>query len=97
MTVGEVAQGLFTNSPKWGTIIISKQTTIMTRKANPFFTKAERETLIGWFMECLEDMDQLDEYPNMEQTLRSCNNSELKELCVDFMPSCLEDLARTAK
>ena len=33
-----------------------------------FITKAQREWLIAEYMEQLEEFDQLDEYPGMEET-----------------------------
>ena len=51
-----------------------------------FLTKAQREFLIDEYMEQLEEFDQLDEYPNMDETLRACGNVEFLTLCVEFMP-----------
>jgi hypothetical protein len=51
-----------------------------------FLTTAQREFLIGEYMEQLEEFDQLEEFPGMADTLRSCNNTEFYELIIDFMP-----------
>ena len=55
-----------------------------------FITKAQREWLIAEFMEQLEEFDQLDEYPGMEEDLRAMGNVQLIEMCVDFMPLIME-------
>ena len=54
----------------------------MTRWLN----KAQREFLIQEYMEQLEEFDQLDEYGDMDEVLRSCNNNEFYQLVVEFMP-----------
>ena len=62
--------------------------------AQYFLNKAQREWLIAEYMEQIEEFDQLDEFPEMEDTLRSCNNVELVTLCVDFMPAIMDFLPK---
>ena len=62
-----------------------------------FINKAQRAYLIDEYMEQLDEFGQLDEYPEMEETLKSCNNVELIELCVDFMPLIMRDMKRHFK
>lgn len=63
-------------------------------KTNYFLNKAQREFLIAEYMEQLEEFDQLDEYPNMDETLRACDNVELVNLCVEFMPLIMDFLPK---
>ena len=51
-----------------------------------FLTTNQREYLIKEYMEQLEEFDQLEEYGDMAETLRSCDNVEFYNLIVEFMP-----------
>ena len=62
-----------------------------------FINKAQRAYLIDEYMEQLDEFDQLDEYPGMEESLKSMNNVELIEMCVDFMPDIMKMMKRHFK
>ena len=59
----------------------------------PWITKRDRDILIEWYVDSMLDHDEdPDEVSEMEEYLRSLNNYLLLEMCIDFMPSCMEDL-----
>jgi len=62
-----------------------------------FINKAQRAYLIDEYIEQLDEFGQLDEYPGMEESLKSMNNVELIEMCVEFMPLIMEDMKRHFK
>ena len=51
-----------------------------------FLTTAQREFLISEYLEQLDEFGELEDYPEMEATLRSCNNTEFYQLIIEFMP-----------
>ena len=57
-------------------------------------TYEQRKVLIDWYIDCLEDMDR--EVEDTAEYLNQLGNPSLIKECVDFMPQCLEDLARLA-
>ena len=61
------------------------------KKANHWLTTAQRERLIGEYIETQEDLDEDTE--GTAERLRKLDNSKLIEECVAFMPECMEDLA----
>ena len=65
-----------------------------------FLTKAQREILIDWYIECLietesEFVDGSEEAERKQ--LSSMNNSHLHEYVQEMMPNCMEDLANMKK
>lgn len=66
---------------------------LLPKKISPWITKRDRDILIEWFVDSMLDHDEdPDEVSEMEEYLRSLNNYLLLEMCIDFMPSCMEDL-----
>ena len=66
---------------------------LLPKKISPWITKRDRDILIEWFVDSMLDHDEdPDEVSGMEKYLRSLNNYLLLEMCIDFMPSCMEDL-----
>lgn len=62
-----------------------------------FLTKAQRQILIDWYIECLIETD--SEFLNgseedERQSLASMNNSYLYEYVRDLMPECMKDLQK---
>ena len=62
-----------------------------------FITKAQREWLIAEYMEQLEEFDQLDEYPEMEEDLRKMGNVDLINECVGLMPLIIKYMPANLK
>lgn len=56
-------------------------------------TREDRKTLIDWYIDCLEDMDQ--EVGETAEFLNQLGNPSLIYECMQFMPDCLEDLKRS--
>ena len=66
---------------------------LLPKKISPWITKRDRDILIEWYVDSMLDHDEdPDEVSGMEKYLRSLNNYLLLEMCIDFMPSCMEDL-----
>ena len=61
------------------------------KKASHWLTTAQRERLIGEYIETQEDMG--EENGLTVEDLRKLDNAKLIEECVAFMPECMEDLA----
>ena len=51
-----------------------------------FLNAAQREFLIEEYMEQLKEFDQLEEYGDMADILRKCNNVEFYQHIIEFMP-----------
>ena len=51
-----------------------------------FLNAAQREFLIEEYMEQLKEFDQLEEYGDMADILRKCNNVEFYQYIIEFMP-----------
>jgi len=51
-----------------------------------FLTTAQREFLIEEYKEQLEEFEQLEEYGYVLEELRTYNNVDFLEMCIDFMP-----------
>ncbi len=55
--------------------------------------KRDRDILIEWYVDSMLDHDEdPDEVSGTEEYLRSLNNYLLLKMCINFMPSCMEDL-----
>ena len=61
------------------------------KKASHWLTTAQRERLIGEYIETQEDMGEDTE--DTFERLSKLDNAKLIEECVAFMPECMEDLA----
>ena len=59
-----------------------------------FLTKAQREFLIEEYKEQLEEFDQLEEYGYFLDELRTYNNVDFLNQCVEFMPIYGEPVGR---
>ena len=62
-----------------------------------FLTKAQRQILIDWYIDCLIDTESefVDGSEEAErQSLASMNNSYFYEYVQEMMPNCMEDLAK---
>ena len=62
-----------------------------------FLTKAQRQVLIDWYIDCLIDTESefVDGSEDAErQQLASMNNSYFYEYVQEMMPSCMKDLAK---
>jgi hypothetical protein len=62
-----------------------------------FLTKAQRQILIDWYIDCLIDTESefVDGSEEAErQQLASMNNSYFYEYVQEMMPSCMQDLAK---
>jgi predicted alpha-1,6-mannanase (GH76 family) len=62
-----------------------------------FLTKAQRQILIDWYIDCLIDTESefVDGSEEAErQSLASMNNSYFYEYVQEMMPSCMADLAK---
>lgn len=62
-----------------------------------FLTKAQRQILIDWYIDCLIETD--SEFLNgseedERQSLASMNNSYFYEYVQDLMPECMKDLQK---
>jgi hypothetical protein len=62
-----------------------------------FLTKAQRQILIDWYIDCLietesEFVDCSEEAER--QSLASMNNSYFYEYVQEMMPTCMQDLAK---
>lgn len=62
-----------------------------------FLTKAQRQILIDWYIDCLIETD--SEFLNgseedERQSLTSMNNSYFYEYVQDLMPECMKDLQK---
>ena len=51
-----------------------------------FLTTAQREFLIEEYKEQLEEFEQLEEYGHMLDGLRTMNNVDFLNECIEFMP-----------
>ena len=51
-----------------------------------FLTTAQREFLIEEYTEQLEEFDQLEEYGHLIPWLRTLNNVDFLQECIEFMP-----------
>ena len=51
-----------------------------------FLTTAQREFLIEEYKEQLEEFEQLEEYGHLLDDLRTMNNVDFLNECIDFMP-----------
>ena len=62
-----------------------------------FLTKAQRQILIDWYIDCLIDTESefTDGSEDAErQQLASMNNSYFHQYVQEMMPSCMKDLAK---
>ena len=62
-----------------------------------FLTKAQRQILIDWYIDCLIETESefVDGSEEAErQSLASMNNSYFYEYVQEMMPNCMEDLAK---
>jgi hypothetical protein len=62
-----------------------------------FLTKAQRQILIDWYIDCLIDTESefVDGSEEAErQGLASMNNSYFYEYVQEMMPNCMKDLAK---
>ena len=60
-----------------------------------FLTAAQRDLLIDWYVDCMEDMGEEDEQIELTiECLKGLNNVRLIHECVAFMPLCMRDLAQ---
>lgn len=62
-----------------------------------FLTKAQRQILIDWYIDCLIETD--SEFLNGSEederrSLASMNNSYFYEYVQDLMPNCMKDLQK---
>ena len=62
-----------------------------------FLTKAQRQILIDWYIDCLIETESefVDGSEEAErQSLASMNNSYFYEYVQEMMPNCMQDLAK---
>jgi len=59
-----------------------------------FLTTAQREFLIEEYKEQLEEFEQLEEYGHLLDDLRTMNNVDFLNECIDFMPIFAEPTGR---
>ena len=59
-----------------------------------FLTTAQRDFLIEEYKEQLEEFEQLEEYGYLLDRLRTMNNVDFLNECVDFMPIYGEPVGR---
>ena len=60
-----------------------------------FLTKAQRQILIDWYIDCDTESEFTDGSEDAErQQLSSMNNSYFYEYVQEMMPSCMKDLAK---
>ena len=59
-----------------------------------FLTTAQREFLINEYKEQLEEFDQLEDYGYLLDHLRTLNNVNFLNECIDFMPGYGEAAGR---
>jgi hypothetical protein len=68
----------------------------MRHPADYYMNKLARNTLIMWYIDCMDDQQQsIDEINEAEQYLQGLNNYQLIEECTRYMPGCIEDLKRS--
>ena len=59
-----------------------------------FLTTAQREFLLEEYKEQLEEFDQLEEYGGFLDELRTYNNVDFLNACIEFMPIYGEPVGR---
>ena len=59
-----------------------------------FLTTAQREFLIEEYVEQLEEFGELEEYGSFLDELRTYNNVDFLNACIDFMPVYGEPVGR---
>ncbi len=68
----------------------------MRFSTNYYINQHARDTLIMWYIDCMDDQQQsVDEINEAEKYLHSLNNYQLIEECTNYMPNCIEDLKRS--
>ena len=72
--------------PVCHTYSISRRRHNLNTTMTTFLTTAQREFLLEEYKEQLEEFDQLEEYGHMLDGLRTMNNVDFLNECIEFMP-----------